>query len=251
MGFCSGIENYSRILDGRSAGRAAVLPDRLLPQGLRLLHRRVPPDRAADRRHVRGRPLAQADARRLRLPAAERARQPPADLRGVPLDHAAARVRLGDARRVRAHALGAGRRADRPADRDRRPEVEVRETTQPDRRPDERDPRAGRARRARARDDADQEDERGPLAVPARDGLQGALPALRDRHARAHPDHPRPAARRVRRARRREPAARGARPAGGLARGDPRRRQGGLPARGDLADPDDRPRRAQRRRAPC
>ena len=30
--------------------------------------------------------------------------------------------------------------------------------------------------------------------------------------------------------------------------GDPRRRQGGLPARGDLADPDDRPRRAQRRR---
>ena len=61
------------------AGRAALLPDRLLPQGLRLLHRRVPPDGAADRRHVRGRPLAQADARRLRLPAAERDGQPPAD----------------------------------------------------------------------------------------------------------------------------------------------------------------------------
>ena len=30
--------------------------------------------------------------------------------------------------------------------------------------------------------------------------------------------------------------------------GDPRRRQGGLPARRDLADPDDRPRRPQRRR---
>ena len=102
MGFCSGIENYSRILDGRKPGRAAVLPDRLLPEGLRLLHRRVPPDGAADRRHVRGRPLAQADARRLRLPAAERARQPPADVRGVPLDHAAADVRVGDARRVRA-----------------------------------------------------------------------------------------------------------------------------------------------------
>ena len=49
---------------------AAVLPDRLLPERLRLLHRRVAPDRAADRRHARGRPLAQADARRLRLPAA-------------------------------------------------------------------------------------------------------------------------------------------------------------------------------------
>ena len=84
-------------------------------------------------------------------------------------------------------------------------------------------------------------------AVPARDGLQDALPALGDRHARAHPDHPRPAARRVRRARRREPAARGPRPAGGLAGGDPRRRQGGLPARRDLADPDDRPGGAQHR----
>ena len=31
VGFCSGIENYSRILDGRRAGRAPVLPDRLLP----------------------------------------------------------------------------------------------------------------------------------------------------------------------------------------------------------------------------
>ena len=57
-------------------GRAPLLPDRLLPRGLRLLHRRVAPDRAPDRRHVRGRPLAQADARGVRLPPAERARQP-------------------------------------------------------------------------------------------------------------------------------------------------------------------------------
>ena len=116
-GFCSGIENYSRILDGRTPGDAAVLPDRLLPRGLRLLHRRVAPDRAADRRHVRGRPLAQADARRLRLPAAERARQPAADVRRVPLDHAADGVRVGDAGRVRARALQADRRADRAPDR--------------------------------------------------------------------------------------------------------------------------------------
>ena len=56
------------------------------------------------------------------------------------------------------------------------------------------------------------------------------------------------APRRVRRARRHQPAARGPRPAGGVAGGDPRRRQGGLPALGDVADPDDRPRRPQRRR---
>ena len=66
------------------AGRAPVLPDRLLPQRLRRVPRRVAPDRAADRRHVRGRPLAQADARRLRLPAAVGARQPPAEVRRVP-----------------------------------------------------------------------------------------------------------------------------------------------------------------------
>ena len=46
LGFCNGIENYSRILDGRAAGRAPLLPARLLPGRLRLLHRRVAPDRA-------------------------------------------------------------------------------------------------------------------------------------------------------------------------------------------------------------
>ncbi len=91
---------------------------RLLPRRLRLLPRRVAPDGAADRRHVRGRPLAQADARRLRLPAAQRAGQPAADVRRVPRDHA---DRWSSCRRdagpVRALALQADRRADRPPDR--------------------------------------------------------------------------------------------------------------------------------------
>ena len=143
--------------------------------------------------------------------------------------------------------LRARRRADRPPDRHRRPDGRRARDAQPDRRPHERGPRARRPRRARPGHHADEEDERGPHRLPARDGLQGPLPALGDRHARAHPDHPRPAAGRVRRARRRQPPARGARPARGLARRDPRRRQGGLPARRDLADPDDRPRRPQRR----
>ena len=104
---------------GRARARfAALLPARLLPRGLRLLHRRVASDRATDRRHVRGRPVAQADPRRLRVPPAERDGQPPADLPGVPLDHAADGVRLGHARRVRARRTRAGsssRSSARPA----------------------------------------------------------------------------------------------------------------------------------------
>ena len=99
LGFCTGIENYSRILEGRPAGLAPVHAARLLPGRLRHLRRRVAPDGAADRRHVRRRPLAQADARRLRLPAAVRARQPAASLRRVPREGAADGVRLGDAGR--------------------------------------------------------------------------------------------------------------------------------------------------------
>ena len=84
--------------------------------------------------------------------------------------------------------------------------------------------------RPRARHDADQEDGRGPHRLPARTGPAGALPALQHRHDPAHRDPARPAARRVRRARRHQPAARGPRPARGVAGRHPRRRQGGLPA---------------------
>ena len=145
---------------------------------------------------------------------------------------------------VGAAAVVARRGAADPADVPRRPRGRAAADEEPDRRPPERDPPARGGRRARARDDAHQEDVRGPHRLPARGGRQGAVPALRDRHARADPDHPRPAARRVRRPRRREPPARRARPAGGLARRDSRRRQGRLPARPHRARPDDRPGRA-------
>ena len=98
LGFCNGIENYSRILDGRPEGSAPYTLIDYFPVGLRLPDRRVAPDRAADRRDVRGRPLAQADARRLRLPAPVGARQPAAPLRRVPRQGGADGVRLGDAR---------------------------------------------------------------------------------------------------------------------------------------------------------
>ena len=79
-------------------------------------------------------------------------------------------------------------------------------------------------------------------------GIRVALHAQRYRHHRAHRDHPRSAARRVRRAGRHQPAARGPRHSRMRAGRDPRRRQGRLFAQRDLADPDHRPRRAQRRR---
>ena len=49
MGFCTGIENYSRWLSGRAARGAAALPARLLPEGLAARRRRVAPDASPDR----------------------------------------------------------------------------------------------------------------------------------------------------------------------------------------------------------
>ena len=144
LGFCNGIENYSRILDGRPEGSAPYTLIDYFPVGLRLPDRRVAPDRAPDRRDVRGRPLAEADARRLRLPAPVGARQPAAPLRRVPRQGGADGVRLGDARVVRAAALGRRRRAADPPHRRRRPRGRAPGDAEPDRRP-------ARARSASAR----------------------------------------------------------------------------------------------------
>ena len=88
-----------------------------------------------------------------------------------------------------------------------------------------------------------------PHRISRRGRAAGALPALRHRHHRAHRDRPRPAARRVRRAGRHQPAARRAGHSRMRAGRHPRRRQGGVPALAHLAHPDHRARGAQRRRA--
>ena len=106
-----------------------------------------------------------------------------------------------------------------------------------------------RARRARADHDADQAHGGGSHRVPRRARREGALPALGHRHGRAHGDHSRPAPRQVRCAGRHQPAARRPRHARGVAGRDSRRGQGRLPALGELADPDDRPRRAPSERS--
>ena len=102
LGFCSGIENYSRILDGRPEGSPPHTLIDYFPDDFAPLRRRVAPDDPPDRRHVRGRPLAQADARRPRLPAALGDRQPPAAIRGVPDPRRPDGDGVGDAGRVRA-----------------------------------------------------------------------------------------------------------------------------------------------------
>ena len=84
--------------------------------------------------------------------------------------------------------------------------------------------------------------------ISARAGHPRALHAQRYRHHRAHRDHPRSAARRVRRAGRHQPAARRPRHSRMRAGRDPRRRQGRFFAQRNVAGPDHRPRRAQRRR---
>ena len=100
LGYCNGIENYSRILAGRRARRAALHAARLLPRRFPGAHRRVAHDRAAVARHVRGRPQPQDHAGGARFPPALSAGQPAAPLRRVHRAGAAGGVRLGHARGV-------------------------------------------------------------------------------------------------------------------------------------------------------
>ena len=219
-GFCSGIENYSRHLSGRAARRAAADPDRLLPRRLPAVRRRVAPDRAADRRAC-----STATASRKETLVEYGFRLPSAiDNRPLRFDEwrsarQAGDLRLGDARRLGAgRGPGRRRRADHPADRAARSR---------DRGPPGRPTRSTTCSARSA--SASRKGERVLVTTLtkrmaedlteyyARDRRQGALPALRHRHARAHPDHPRPAPRRVRRARRHQPAARGPRHPRGVA----------------------------------
>ncbi len=243
VGFCSGIENYSRFLDGRAAGQAPYtlldyFPDDFLcvldeshvtiPQ----LHGQFEGDRSA-----------QGHAGRARVPAAVGDGQPAAALRGVRREDQPGRLHVGDAERLRAEGVEAGGRADRPPDRADGPRGRGAPDQGPDRRSRRRDQPAGRERPAGAGHHAHEEDVRGPDRLPARARDPGPVPAQRGGHARAGGAAPVAAARRVRRARRHQPAPGGPRPARGLARVDPRRGQGRVPPVRDEPHPDDRARR--------
>ena len=120
MGFCHGHRELLAPPRRPHAGRAAVDPDQLLSRRLPADHRREPRHRAADRRHVPRRPLAQGDAGRVRLPPAVGARQPAAQLRAS--SRAAPGqigLRVGDAGRRTSveQSERRGRRAAHPPDR--------------------------------------------------------------------------------------------------------------------------------------
>ena len=146
IGYCHGIENYSRHLTGRGAGRAAADAARLPAARRADDRRREPPDGAAGPRDVSRRPVAQGSARRLRVPAAVGARQPAAELRGMGGARRPAGVRLGDARALRAAPRRRRRRrADHPADRAGRSADRRAARARPGRRPAR--PRSATARR--------------------------------------------------------------------------------------------------------
>ncbi len=73
LGYCNGIENYSRIIDGRPAGQHSAYAGGVFPVGLPAVHRRVPSDHSAATRDVCGGSVAQGSAGRVRVPAAVRA----------------------------------------------------------------------------------------------------------------------------------------------------------------------------------
>ena len=79
------------------AGRSSAHAARLSAARFAHVHRRKPPDHPAASRHVSRRPLAQRGAGQVRFPPAQRARQPPADLRGIREPRQSGGLRLGDA----------------------------------------------------------------------------------------------------------------------------------------------------------
>ena len=108
LGFCKGIENYSRHLSGRKAGEPPPTLIDYLPRDALMFIDESHVTIGAARRHVPGRPRAQGEPGRVRVSAAVRARQPPAAIRRVRGGGAPDRLRFGDARRVRSAEIRAG-----------------------------------------------------------------------------------------------------------------------------------------------
>ena len=242
VGFCSGIENYSMHIDGRLPGSPPhclldYFPDDFLTV-IDESHVTIP--------QIGG--MYEGDASRKRMLIDHGFRLPSAaDNRPLRFDEFLERVGQmvflsatpgpWEMEQAQGEFVEQVIRPDRPG----RPAGRGQADQGPDRRPDARDPAADRARRAGAGHHADQEDGRGPDRLPAGERHPGALPALRGRHAAPGRAAARAAQGRLRRAGRHQPAARGSGPARGVAGGDPRRRQGGLPAQRPVADPDHRP----------
>jgi excinuclease ABC subunit B len=226
LGFCSGIENYSRHIDGREPGEPPHTLLDFFPDDFLLVidesHVTVPQIGA----------MYEGDASRKRTLVEHGFRLPSAlDNRPLRWDEfksgSGRRSTCRPRRAVRDGHRRRRRRADHPPDRPRR-SADRREAVEgADRRPAGGDPPARRARRARAGHHAHEEDGRGAHRLPRRARVACATCTPTSTRCAASNCSP-SCARRLRRAGRHQPAPRGPRPARGVAGRDPRRRQGGF-----------------------
>ena len=248
-GSCAGIENYSRYLTGRQPGEPPPTLFEYIPDNALIFidesHVTVP--------QIGG--MYRGDFRRKATLAEYGFRLPSCmDNRPLRFEEWDAMRPAVDRRVGNAEQMGNGRggrrvcRAGDPPDRTDRPAGRGAPGQGAGRRRAWRNPRHHQGRLPHAGHGADQAHGRGPDRISARAGHPRALYALRHRHAGAHRDPARSPARGIRRAGRHQPVARRPRHSRMRLRRHPRRRQGRVLAFRDVADPDDRPRRAQRRR---
>ena len=182
VGFCNGIENYSRHIDGRTSGSAPNCLIDYFPEDFLLVldesHQTVPQIGA----------MYEGDMSRKRMLVEHGFRLPSAmDNRPLKWEEfleriGQTRLPLGHAGPVRDREVRCARRTDHPAHRSGRPRGRAQADQGPDRRPHARDPGTHRARRARAGHDPDEEDGRGPDRLSSRQGHPSPLPAQRHRH---------------------------------------------------------------------
>ena len=149
LGYCTGIENYSRVIRGPRPGLAAHHAAGLLPQGLPPLHRREPRHPSPGAGHVQRRPGPQGALWWTTASACPRA----FDNRPLKFDEfdeqaQPGRVRLRHARRLRAGAVGPDRRAGHPAHGPPGPGDRGAARGGADRRPHRRDQRRARSARS-------------------------------------------------------------------------------------------------------
>ena len=186
VGSCSGIENYSMHMDGRTHGSAPNCLLDYFPEDYLVV---------VDESHVAVPQIGgmyEGDMSRKRNLVDHGFRLPSAmDNRPLKweefLDRVGQTIYLSatpgnyEARPRR----GRHRRADHPPHRADRPRGRRQADQGPDRRPDPRDPGPHREERADPGHDADQEDVRGPHRLPPRRRGPHPLPPLRGRHAQA------------------------------------------------------------------
>ena len=242
VGYCPGIENYSRPLSGRPPGSAPETLYSFFPDDFLLFVDESHVTRSANPSDVRGRSQPKTDAGGTRLPPAQRVGQSPAEVRGMGRRSHATRSMCRPRPAITSWSKAGGEVVEqviRPTGL-LDPVIEVQ-------------PARARCltcwnRSASGRPSSERvlvtaltkrlAEDLACLFLAARGQLQVA--AQRAGRIRASRAAARPARRAVRGTGGSEPAARRAGPAGGFAGGHPGRRQGGVLAQRDVAHSDHR-----------